>query len=175
MKFDTLPKSILVAAVALSSAPAAAHVGHGQDQGLVGGLIHPFTGPDHLAAMVMVGLWAAVLPTGHRWGGPATFVAAMILGFGLAQAGTGLAAEVVIAASLICLPVLIVVARRAPLLPQFGCVALFGLAHGYAHGQESGPTIGYFFVGMLVATSVLHLIGLWAGGLIVRRYQGASG
>lgn len=160
---------------ALLAAPAMAHPGHGDHAGFIGGLIHPFTGLDHLAAMLMSGIWAAQLPIKAKWRGPATFVAAMIAGFGIAQTGTAFAAEFVIAASLIGFPLLIVLARRMPLLPQFGCVALFAFAHGFAHGQESGATIGSFFAGMVLATAVLHIAGLALGrALLASRARSAD-
>ena len=166
--------AIALLAVALAT-PAAAHPGHGENAGFIGGLIHPFTGLDHLAAMLMSGIWAAQLPIKAKWRGPATFVAAMIAGFGIARTGTAFAAEFVITASLIGLPVLILTARRAPLLPQFSCLALFAFAHGFAHGAESGPTPGTFLVGMVVATAILHGAGLWLGrALLTRRKAGSA-
>ncbi len=150
----------------LLATPALAHPGHGETAGFFGGLIHPFTGLDHLAAMLMSGIWAAQLPINAKWRGPATFVAAMIAGFGVAQTGTAFAAELIVAASLIGFPLLILAARKMPLLPQFGCVALFAFAHGFAHGQESGMTIGSFFSGMIVATAILHVAGLGLGRVL---------
>lgn len=38
---------------------AYAHTGLGDVSGLVSGFSHPFTGLDHLCAMIGVGLWAA--------------------------------------------------------------------------------------------------------------------
>ncbi len=42
-------------AVSLASAPASAHPGHGGDA--LSGLVHPFSGLDHIVAMCAVGLW----------------------------------------------------------------------------------------------------------------------
>ena len=54
MKRFTVPTALLLL---LASGTALAHPGH--DGGLAAGLAHPFTGLDHLLAMVAVGLWAA--------------------------------------------------------------------------------------------------------------------
>ena len=50
----------LLAAIAFSVSPAVAHTGSTSGD-LVGGLAHPLFGPDHLVAMVAVGLWGAFL------------------------------------------------------------------------------------------------------------------
>src|SRR5688572_22795398 len=49
----------LAACLALISSVALAHPGHGE--GLAAGFAHPFTGLDHMLAMVAVGLWASQL------------------------------------------------------------------------------------------------------------------
>ena len=49
-----------VATVGFSSA-ALAHVGDHSHMSLTEGLLHPFTGLDHVLAMVAVGLWASQL------------------------------------------------------------------------------------------------------------------
>jgi len=145
---------------ALFATPAMAHPGHGENLGFVGGLVHPLTGFDHLAVMLMVGVWAALLPMKARWHGPATFVAAMIIGFAVANGGLNFSSEVVIFGSLLGLPTLILIARRAPLAPQFVTVALFGFAHGFAHAADVGVSSIAFASGMVAATLTLHLAGL---------------
>jgi len=140
--------------------PAMAHPGHGENLGFLGGLVHPLTGFDHLAVMVMVGVWAALLPVKAKWSGPATFVAAMIIGFALVPVGLNFGAEAVIPASLVGLPLLILLARRAPLGLQFVAVALFGFAHGFAHGADIGGSPISFAIGMVTATLALHMLGM---------------
>ena len=54
-------RTICLTAVLLAAAsPALAHPGHEAS-----GFLHPFTGLDHLLAMVGVGLWAALLAVGE--------------------------------------------------------------------------------------------------------------
>ncbi len=66
------------AGVLLAPSPAGAHTGHPVD-GLVDGVLHPLTGPDHLLAMVAVGVLAAVTG-GVAWWAPATFLGGMLAG-----------------------------------------------------------------------------------------------
>src|SRR5687768_7311388 len=72
--------------------PAAAHPNHVDGTtGLTGGIAHPFTGVDHLAAMLAVGLLAARL--GGRWtvGLPSLFLAGIAAG-GVAASAFGASA-----------------------------------------------------------------------------------
>jgi urease accessory protein len=74
----SLPLAILLAAIPL--APALAHTGTGVAAGLESGFLHPLTGPDHLVAMVAVGLWGAQLGNPAIWVLPITFPLVMALG-----------------------------------------------------------------------------------------------
>ena len=80
----------LLAAVLLLPAPALAHVGDGLHHGLMAGFLHPFSGVDHLLAMVMVGLWAGLLGGTARLALPGAFLGAMALGGVLGMAGLAL-------------------------------------------------------------------------------------
>ena len=83
-------KKLATAAIAaIVAGPALAHTGVGEANGFLHGLGHPVLGPDHLLAMLAVGLWSGfVLP--HRfWAGAAAFMGAMIFGAGLSWSGIG--------------------------------------------------------------------------------------
>src|SRR4051812_12647060 len=54
-----------------------AHPGHPDATGVRAGLFHPFSGVDHVVAMVAIGLWAAQLGGRALSLLPATFVVAM--------------------------------------------------------------------------------------------------
>jgi len=157
---------------------ALAHPGHGV--GLAAGLIHPFTGLDHMLAMTGVGLWAAAIGGRARWALPAAFLGFMALGgaFGMAEGiGPMLAAvQPMIVASVILLSALVALAGRAPMAVALPLVAMFGAAHGAAHGLE-GHGLG-FALGMLAATAALHGAGLALGltvGPRTRRTMGGLG
>jgi urease accessory protein len=170
-----IPSRLRIAPLAMlvgAATPAIAHPGHGEGLGLIGGLLHPFTGLDHMAAMLLVGAWAFRLPIERRWRAPAAFVAAMLAGFLTARMGVALPAEPVIALSLIGLPLLVAMAGRLPLAAQFAGVALFGAAHGFAHGAEIEGSATPFLAGMMIATLTLHALG-FAGAAMLRRRQPA--
>ena len=142
----------------LAPTMALAHPGHGA--GFDAGLIHPFTGADHLLAMIAVGLWAAMLGGNARCAVPATFLTATAIGGTFAMA-TGLgtleqAVEPAILASVIVLGAVVALSLRARLSAALPMVALFGLAHGAAHGLAFG-------IAMLTSTAILHGIGLALG------------
>jgi urease accessory protein len=71
---------LLVVLAAVSAAPALAHTGDGLSGGFIGGFGHPLFGPDHVAAMVAVGLWGAFLGTPAIWLLPIVFPLVMALG-----------------------------------------------------------------------------------------------
>jgi urease accessory protein len=155
----------LPAAVAatLIAGPALAHPGH-DAAGFLGGLEHPLSGADHMLAMVAVGLWASLKGGKVLVAWPAAFVAAMLAGYGLGLALPGASlVEPAILASVIVLGGLVAANVRTPFLAGVGLIALFGLAHGYAHGAEA-PAGGFTFpLGFALATLGLHLAGLGVG------------
>jgi urease accessory protein len=148
---------------------AYAHPGH-EVQGFADGLAHPFTGLDHLFAMLAVGIWAAQLGGRSAWQVPLTFVAIMALGGGLGMAAIPLPfVEVGIVASLLTLGFLIAARVRLPLALSAIIAGVFALFHGQAHGAEMSPgasAMAYAF-GFLSATALLHLSG-YAFGMAMR-------
>lgn len=159
-------KRILTLALIVSPSVALAHPGHGA--GFLAGLDHPFGGADHMLAMFAVGLWAAAAGGRALWAMPLTFLSAMVAGGAIGSAGYALpGAEPAILASIMLLGVAAALVTRPPLLPALAMVAVFGLAHGNAHGLEA-PATGFagFAVGFFVATAVLHGIGMAAGRFV---------
>ena len=153
----------------LAAGPAAAHPGH--SGGFIAGFAHPFSGLDHMLAMLAVGLWAG-LAGGRQWlAWPATFVAFMLAGFmaGLVG-GPQPMVEAAIAASVIGLGLAVAFNYRAPLAVGAAAVAVFGLAHGYAHGQEGALDETGFPLGFTLATLALHAAGLGVA-VAVRRFN----
>jgi urease accessory protein len=146
-----------------------AHLGHGLG-GFWPGLLHPLTGPDHLLAMVSVGILAAVVADRRvAWATPAAFVGGMVAGgaLGLAGARVGLL-ETALAASVVVLGALIAASTRPSFRVGgwFPVVALgFGMLHGIAHGGEvPGSASPFAYVaGFVSATAALHLSGVLVG------------
>jgi urease accessory protein len=151
--------SILLATLLLLPATAFAHPGDALHHGLAAGFLHPFSGADHLLAMVTVGLWAGLLGGRARWALPGGFLAGMAGGALMGFAGLALpGVEAGILASVIVLGALAGLALRLPLALGLVLAAGFGLLHGHAHGTEmlAGPA----FLGMLAGTALLHGAGL---------------
>lgn len=163
-------KKFIFAPLTILATPALAHVGaDGAQHHLAAGFAHPFSGLDHCLAMIAVGLVAAFLGGKARAGLPVAFLAAMLAGFVLGA--TRLVAlpayEAMIVASVIGLGLALLVAKPLPVMTGMGITALFGLAHGFAHGVEGALTPGYA-AGFLAATAILHALGLGIGYSISR-------
>jgi urease accessory protein len=166
----------------LIATPALAHTGEGAG-GFLAGLSHPVFGPDHVVAMVAVGLWGAFLGTPAIWMLPVVFPLVMAFGGVLGILGVPLAAtETGIAASGIVLGLMVALAARPPLWIAAVLVGAFAIFHGYAHGKElpDGANAVAFSTGFVIATGFLHLAGIafslltrWPAGRIAVRGAGA--
>jgi urease accessory protein len=175
---------LLVVLAAVSAAPALAHTGDGLSGGFIGGFGHPLFGPDHVAAMVAVGLWGAFLGTPAIWLLPIVFPLVMALGGVLGILGVPLpGVEIGIAASAIVLGLMVALAAQPPLVIAAVLVGAFAIFHGHAHGAElpPGANVVAFSIGFVVATGLLHLAGIsfgllarWPAGRIAVRAAGGA-
>ena len=156
---------------------ASAHTGIGIATGFGHGFGHPFSGLDHILAMVAVGLYAAHLGGRAIYLVPMTFMAMMAVGGVLGIAGIGLPfVEIGIALAVIVLGAAVALPINPPTVATMCLVGFFAVFHGHAHGAEmpvtsSGLTCG---AGFILATSILHLIGIGAGmsvGLMAERHS----
>jgi urease accessory protein len=153
---------------------ASAHPGHGAGNAAAAGFAHPFTGLDHLLAMLAVGLWAAQLGGRARWMVPASFVAAMTVGGAMAFNDITLTiVEPAIITSVLVLGVLIAIAARMPVVVASAVVGLFAIFHGYAHVSEvrQGDAFLAYAAGFVVASALLHTLGLALGILFQQSRQ----
>ena len=154
--------------------PAAAHNAASLSLSFGGGFLHPLSGPDHLLAMVAVGLWGAFLGRPLIYLLPVVFPTVMALGGVLGMAGVPFPpVEFGIAASVIVLGTAILCRWQAPVWLAAPIVAVFGLFHGYAHGLElpsMADPLG-FSLGFVLATGLLHVLGI-AIGLLRTRPRG---
>lgn len=145
---------------------AAAHSGTGLAGGFVSGFFHPLTGPDHMLAMVSVGVWGAFLGRPLVYVLPMVFPMMMSVGGAMGMAGVRMPpVELGIAVSVIVLGAMILGAIRAPAIVACAIVAVFALFHGYAHGAElpsAADPIGYTS-GFVLATGLLHVVGITIG------------
>ena len=154
-----LARMTAAALLLILAAPAMANDGHGG--GLAAGLAHPFSGTDHMLAMIAVGLFAALRGGRAVWAWPATFVGAAAVGFLAARTGVALPlVEPMVLASVLVLGLLVAAAAPVAMVPGVALVALFGLFHGQAHAFEAGSqSIAAFAAGFLLASAGLHAAG----------------
>jgi len=168
--------NIFLAAVVLllfQSDSVHAHAGHSSG-GIVGGILHPLLGFDHLLAMVAVGLWSSRGGSKRRWLLPVLFVSAMIPSMWMGIAGLPLpGVEMGIAASVIGFGALIATRTDASTLVAGIVAVVFAMFHGQAHGAEmpEGSLMWTYGLGMVMATAALHCCGVFVG-LALQRDRG---
>lgn len=172
-------KALRLIATLLAAMPitALAHPGSGHVMGFLQGLAHPFTGIDHLLAMVAVGLLAG------RIGGravllvPVSFMSVMVAGAAAGMEGIVIPfVEIGIAASILAFGLLLAGGRDITLPATAMLVGFFAVFHGHAHGTEAASDIsGFSYVaGFLIATAALHALGIMFA-LAASRYSGSAG
>jgi len=157
-------------AVLLTTGSALAHTGHETGFLLLDGALHPLGGLDHLAAMIAVGLWAALAGGTRIWLWPVAFVLMMLVGGFMGHGGIELpAVEPAIALSVIVLGLAVALGVKAPLAAGALLIGAFALFHGHAHGAEAPATgwLGYA-AGFAAATALLHVAGIAIGLAIAR-------
>ncbi|MFC0284592.1 HupE/UreJ family protein [Camelimonas abortus] len=163
----------LAAAGGLVMLPGAAfaHPGSGHAHGFVDGFIHPITGPDHMLAMLAVGLLAARLRGRALWQAPLAFVAMMAAGGALAFAGVSLPfVEAAILLSVGVLGAAVVLRLNMPSILAAALAGFFAVFHGHAHVAEMPAHTGVlaFGLGFIAATVLLHAAGAGVGFAIGR-------
>lgn len=170
----TVRRLIALVGLCLWAAPVFAHEDASLAGGFVAGVFHPLSGPDHLLAMVAVGLWGAFLGRPLIVLLPVVFPTVMALGGALGMAGVPFPpVEIGIALSVVALGGAIAAAWSPPVWVAATMAGIFGLFHGHAHGTEL-PSIAdpiAYSLGFVFATGSLHLAGI-AIGLVTRRPGG---
>lgn len=144
-----------------------AHSGHAE-HGFVDGFAHPLLGLDHLAAMLLVGIWS-VLHSQRVWLAPLTFVGLLTLGALAGQHGLALPqTEPLLAVSVLLLGLMLVRPLKPGNTTTLGLIAAFAFCHGLAHGSElqAGSAI---LSGMLLGSVLLHGSGMALAHLVLRQ------
>lgn len=158
-----LPATLIALAYA---GPALAHAAHDENS-FYTGFMHPIHGLDHLLAMVAVGLLSARMEAKRMWTLPAAFVVMMGLGglLGTVWGSEGIAAfEWGIMLSVLIFGLAVALAPKIPVIAGNAIVAVFAICHGHAHVAEMGSASAWgYFPGMLIATGLLHVLGLFIG------------
>ncbi|MEG3000514.1 MAG: HupE/UreJ family protein [Comamonas sp.] len=178
----TLPT--LAAAASTLPLSALAHVGadggghHNFLDSLTHAFAHPFTGADHLAAMLAVGAWSALTVT-PAWRAPAAFIALLLAGAMAGFAGLWVpGVEPMIAASVLVLGLLVAVQKKTPWVLAAALAGVFAFFHGAAHGFELAGDTGWAAIGALtgiaLGSGLLHVCGMVLGKLVMQRHQWAA-
>ena len=145
-----------------ASGSALAHPGH-DVSGFTAGVFHPFSGIDHLLAMLSAGLWAATLGSAAQWKVPTAFITMLLTGAVLGMSGTHLPlVEPFIALSVLLLGLAVAFTLRVPTTAGIVLVGLFALFHGHTHGSELPEATSriLYLIGITLASSALQLSGL---------------
>jgi urease accessory protein len=162
-----LSKSTLTILFNLVCAQTAwAHVEGGQAAGFITGLQHPWSGLDHVLAMIAVGLWGAQLGSPALWLLPIAFPMMMAMGAMMGLMGIPVpGVEIGIALSAIVLGMMIFVEVRPKLAVAVAMVGIFAIFHGHAHGTElpEGQSGLLYSMGFVIATGCLHGVGIAIG------------
>lgn len=139
-----------------------------QAGGLVNGLIHPVFGPDHLLAMVAVGIISVQLGGKAIWKVPLAFVLFMLLGGIMSFVGVDIPMTVIetgITLSVIALGLSIAMNKHLGVEWTMAFVGFFAIFHGYAHGAEipdlAEPAL--YAIGFVLSTAALHVTGVLIG------------
>ncbi|CAK0760407.1 Protein HupE [Gammaproteobacteria bacterium] len=144
---------------------AYAHTGLGTMPGFGEGLGHPWSGTDHMVAMVAVGIWAFQSGGKGVWAIPTSFVAMMLVGGILGFSGVRLPfVEQGIFMSILVFGILIAAAAQFPLLVSMMITGAFAIFHGHSHGTEIPAAVSglFYSIGFIAATTALHLAGIAA-------------
>jgi urease accessory protein len=158
--------ALAAVATATFSTAAFAHIGDHSHMSFAEGLAHPFTGPDHLLAMVAVGVWASQICGRTLWLMLLTFPVVMAAGAVLGFGGVALPwIELGIAASVLVLGAAVALRLRPTLTVSLPLIGAFALLHGYSHGVElpAQATALIYAAGFVTATLALHLAGVGLG------------
>lgn len=161
---------LVVGTLAFCPESVLAHVEGGQAAGFLTGLQHPWSGLDHVMAMVAVGLWGAQLGNPALWLLPITFPMVMTMGAMMGLLGIALPGiEIGIALSAMLLGAMVLAESRPKLIIAAVLVGFFAVFHGHAHGTElpAGQSGLLYSMGFVLATGILHALGI-AMGLIYR-------
>nr|BAT29662.1 urease accessory protein [Aureimonas sp. AU12] len=165
---------LALAGAMLAGSPASAHI-LADAGGFGSGFEHPLTGADHFLAMFAVGIWGAQMGGRSVWTLPVTFPLIMAAAGLAGMSGLVLThVETGIALSILVLGLAIAFRLRIPEALALLVIAVFAVFHGYAHGVELplATDPADYAIGFVVATGLIHLIGIAVGLALSRPMKG---
>ena len=130
-------------------------------QGLLSGFGHPVIGVDHLAAIVGIGILAAL--AGRSAAVVLAFSVSVIAGVGLHLSGIDLpASELFVGLTTLLIGALVIMRQSMSAGRALLLFALAGLVHGYALGEsivgaETSPLVAYL-LGLLILQTAIGVV-----------------
>jgi urease accessory protein len=167
---------LVLAALVTFAVSAQSHTGVGEHTSIAHGLIHPFSGPDHVLAMLAVGIVAANSGGRLRFALPLLFIGALLIGGILGLQGVQLPQlEFGIGASVVVLGALVAFGMHLPMTVIASLVGVFGMFHGNAHGLELPSAVSPvpYIIGFVMATGILNASG-FGFGLAMQKFANAE-
>jgi urease accessory protein len=164
----------LLVALCLISPSVYAHTGGYIEHGLIGGLLHPLTGIDHLLVLMAVGLTAAKQGGKAEFAFPAVFFALMATGALLNALAVQIPfVEPLIALSLVAFALLVSINQKQRSKILFVGVSFFALFHGYAHAAEipADSSALLYFPSLMLMSLAICLIGYAMGLSTGKRFN----
>ncbi|KXW56934.1 HupE/UreJ family protein [Ferrovum sp. PN-J185] len=167
MKRSTIQKISLLFLILISPSLAFAHPGH--LHGLVGGLVHPFTGIDHILGMLSMGAWATLRFNKNKFLLFIIYILGLIVG-GVIGINLKILAstDFLIALSIGITSLFILKDSTTKWYVQLFLTMFFSITHGVAHGSEIASLanpVTYIF-GFLLSSSILFLLGSYIGNYL---------
>lgn len=163
--------------LALISPSTLAHTG--ETTGFTAGLLHVFTGFDHLISMIAIGVWAACLTKATQKTllalTPVVLMCGMLIGTAfewVSIADTGIALALILVGVLISSQMNFIGKGLAPKTAVAAFVAVFLLFHGVAHTEAFGATPVPFAIGLMLSSGLLQMAGLVTGNWLTKQMPG---
>jgi urease accessory protein len=149
-----------------------AHAGHTEAATFFSGFLHPWTGIDHLLALIASGLWLTLSDTRYKLPLLALFSGVLLLAILLGYSFVGVAFESAISATLVILALLLVIGRSCS-VGIFGFVlTAVAAVHGLVHGAElTTATANPGYVCALVLSSACLMALIIAIGRLIRGHS----
>lgn len=166
-----MKKSILLFTL-FFSLPVLAHTDHSDT--FFSAFYHPFSGWDHLLTMLIIGMMACFFPLRRGVLLPIIFVLSFSLAgivassFVISSTSMQLLNQL-IWISLIGLPIVHFFMTRLSAWGIFSLTGLIGGIHGFTHGVEMSFSSGTVFLGLILATTCIHIIGFGVAQLCVQK------
>ncbi|MCM2679158.1 HupE/UreJ family protein [Echinimonas agarilytica] len=160
------------------AASAFAHSGHHLAGGgsFFSGFMHPITGIDHLAAMLMIGVIGGSLAAKVGIRIIAMTAVALIMGFMLGHVlSANSTAELVVSFSLVALPLTFFAMKKKAIVTSLAAMSLltFGATHGFVIGSEVTGNAMMFGLGTSLSSVCLCLMAFVLARTIQRRSEQA--